>query len=73
MRELMNCDTTITETRAAELRDRVARVDFLTREAAAATATALRLFDDKFDLEKSNSWSVEPSTSVYAFWFSTFS
>ena len=49
MRGLMSRDIALTEARVAELRDRVARGDFLTREAAEATAS--RLFDDNFDLE----------------------
>jgi len=49
MRLLMSHDIAMTEARIAELRDRVACGDFLTREAAEATAS--RLFDDNFDLE----------------------
>ena len=49
MRALMSRDIAMTEARITELRDRVARGDFLTREAAEATAS--RLFDDNFDLE----------------------
>ncbi len=49
MRQLVNRDREFTEARISELRDRVARGDFLTREAAEATAS--RLFDANFDLE----------------------
>lgn len=49
LRRLMNYDQPLSDQRLAELRDRVAKGEFLTR--AAAEATAGRLVDDGFDLE----------------------
>ena len=49
LRRLMSSDLPLTADRIAELQDRVARGDFLTRDAAEATAS--RLLDDNFDLE----------------------
>ena len=49
LRRLMSTDVPMSADRIAELRDRVSRGDFLTRESAEATAS--RLMDDNFDLE----------------------
>lgn len=48
LRRLMSRDVSLSEDQIAALRDRVARGDFLTREAAEATAS--RLLDNNFDL-----------------------
>lgn len=48
LRRLMDQDSGLTESRIAELRDRIARGEFLTRQAAESTAS--RLVDDGFDL-----------------------
>lgn len=49
LRRLMHQDLDLSESRIAELRDRVARGEFLTRQAAESTAS--RLVDDGFDLQ----------------------
>jgi len=49
LRRLMHQDSTLSDERISEYRERIARGDFMTRQAAEATAS--RLMDDGFDLE----------------------
>lgn len=49
LRRLLRQELPMTDARLAELRDRVAKGVFLTRQAAEATAS--RLIDDNFDLQ----------------------